>query len=162
MTETQPPEVTEKDLPSLDLIYPLAMESYETARQRKITQDNRIQQIITLMLAITGGIPALYQIFDVSPRLPFLIAAFTFFAVGISLLIAAFMRNYLSAISITTLHRRYIDLPERIAKEALIRYAGEQDEENAKYMVVRHRLILCATFSLAIEVLALVLSGLCH
>ena len=161
MTESrqQQPEVTEKDLPSLDLIYPLALESYETARQRMITQDNRIQQIITLTLAITGAIPAIYQAFGISPRMPFFYAALALFVVGLGLLVTASMRNYVDSLTVSTLHKHYIGLPNNIAKEALIKYAGEADEKNAKYMIFRHRLILGATFSLALEILALVLSG---
>ena len=162
MTKAQQPEVTPKHLPSLDLVYPLALESYETARQRMIAQDDRIHQIITLTLAITAATPAGYQMFGISPRLPFLAAALAFFLVCIGLLIAAAMRNSLKALTISTLHRNYTGIPEIEAKEALIYYAGQADEENAKYMEIRWRLILFATFALAAEAFALVLSGLRH
>jgi len=160
MTEAKTPEVTEKDLPSLDLVYPLAIESYETARQRKITQDNRIQIILALTLAITGAIPAVYQIFGISPNMLFLIAAGVFFLLGTGFLLAALMRNSLKALTISTLHEHYISLPEIEAKENLIHYAGQADEENARYIETRWRFILFATFCLAAEVLALALSGL--
>ena len=145
--------------PSLDLIYPLAMESYETARQRMITQDNRIHQILTLMLAVTAAIPAVYQIFGINPRPAPLAAAGVFFILGIGCLISAMMRNRLFAVTVSTLHTHYIDLPITAAKEALIKYAGEHDEKNARYMGVRNSLILCSVFCLALEVLSLALSG---
>jgi hypothetical protein len=162
MTETPKPptEVTEKDLPSLDLVFPLAIKSYETARQRMVTQDNRIQQMITLTLALTGAIPALYQVFGISPRLLFLAAAAVFFFVSIGLLVAATMRCSLQAVAVKSLHEHYIALPQETAKEYLIKYAGEADEENELYLYARHRLIIASTFCIAGEVLLLVLSGL--
>jgi len=42
----------------------------------------------------------------------------------------------------------------------LIHYAGQADEENARYIETRWRFILFAAFCLAAEVLALALSGL--
>ena len=72
------------------------------------------------------------------------------------------MRNSLKALTISILHQHYIGIPEIRAKKALIHYAGQADEDNAKYIETRWRLILYATFALAFEVLALALSGLCY
>jgi len=159
MTET-PLEVTEKDLPSLDLVYPLAMESYETARQRMVTQDNRIQQMITLTLALTGAIPAIYQVFGINPRLVFLAVAAMFFFIAIGLLVFASMRCTLQALSISALFNDYLHIHEFNAKVALIKYAGEADDENQQYLYTRHLLIIGAMLFLSFEVLTLVLSGL--
>jgi hypothetical protein len=80
----QQPEVTKENYPSLDLVYPLAIASYETSRQRMITQDARIQQMLTLTLAITAGVPALYQIFGINPNLPLTAVALAFSFVFLS------------------------------------------------------------------------------
>ena len=153
-------DVTSADLPSLDLVYPLAIESYETARQRMIAQDNRIQHIIVLALAITGAIPAVYQIFGITPKWPFLIAAGVFFLAAAGLLIAALMRNSLKALTVSTLHAHYIGLPEIEAKENLIHYAGQADEDNAHLIEIRWRFIIVAISFLFLEMLVLALSGL--
>ena len=158
MTESQP-EVNETNYPSLNLIYPLAIESHETSRQRMITQDARIQQMITLTLAITAAVPAVYQIFDVNPNITLLAVAGIFFLIGIFMLIYALMHNKLNSIDIATLHKHYIRLPECIAKEALIKYAGESDKEDAAYMFKRQRLLLFASIALSLEVITFLLSG---
>ena len=158
--EAQSAEVTAADLPSLDLIYPLAMESFEITRQRMITQDARINRIMTLSFSITGAIPVVYQIFGVSPRLPFLALALVFFLFNLALLIIATMRSQLRVQSISNLHDYYLRVPEFKTKVAMIKYAGDLEEKNSKYMNTRHRLITCAAVSLALEVLALVASGI--
>ena len=150
------------DFPSLDLVYPLAVASYETARQRKTAQDSRIQIILTLTLAITGAIPAVYQIFGINPNIPFMIAAGVFFLAGSGFLLIALMRNSLKSLTISILHEHYISLSETETKENLIHYAGQADEENSRYIETRWRLITLAVLFLALEVLALVLSGLYH
>jgi|GEM_PF-4610405 len=162
MNETQQHEVTKENFPSLDLVYPLAIESYETSRQRMITQDARIHQVITLALAITAGAPALYQIFGLSPYRLLLIVAGVFFFAAIFLLVAALMRSTTQGISITALHRHYIALPPADAMEAIIKYAGEQDEESESHRRFRHGLIIGATVCLVSETFVLALSGLFH
>jgi len=159
MSDTQP-EVTKENYPSIDLIYPLAIASYETSRQRMITQDARIHRLITLTLAITAGIPASYQLFGVCPtRIP-LIFAFVFFAVGILLLVVASAKNSLHGTSISVLYDHYLHISEFRSKAALIKYAGEADEADEKRRSIRYRLITCATACLGIEVIIFLLSGL--
>jgi hypothetical protein len=160
--ETPAIEITPENYPSIDLVYPLAIESYETARQRMIAQDNRIHQLLTLTLALTAAVPAVYQIFGINPRLTYLIAAGAFFIASIGLLIAAFMRNTLIASDISKLHAYYINVPEITAKENFIYYAGIHDRENARQMEIRWRLIIASICALAAELVALVLSALCH
>ena len=160
MTETQTPEITEKDLPSLDLVYPLAIESYENTRQRMITQDNRIYQIIVLTLAITGAIPAVYQIFGIAPKLPFLIAAGVFFVACMTLLVVATAKNKLCVRDINDYFDNYLDKPIFVSKVSLIKYAGEDFVENSRYMSVRNKLIVGAMACLSLEVLFLILAGL--
>ena len=160
MTETKQPEVTEKDLPSLDLVYPLAIESYETARQRKITQDNRIQQIITLTLAITAAVPAVYTVFGITPNRLFLAIAGLCFLIGMAALVIAVAKNKLSVVDISDYFDNYIDKPEFVSKVNLIKYAGYNFTHNTRYMAVRNRLILGAMICLAVEVLALTMAGL--
>ena len=158
--ETQQPAVTEKDLPSLNLVYPLAMESYETTRQRMVTQDNRIQQIITLTLAITGAIPAIYQIFGIHPSRPFLAIAGLCFLIGMAALVIAVAKNKLCVRDVSDYFDNHIDKPEFVTKVSLIKYAGQDFTENTRSMATRHKLILCAIVCLALEALFLFLSGL--
>ena len=118
MTESrqQQPEVTEKDLPALNLIYELAIESYESARQRMITQDERIRHIVTLALTITATVPAVYQIFKISPNLIFLGIAGLLFLSCLTLCTIATAKNEIIVMLINTLFEHYLNLSEAHTK----------------------------------------------
>ena len=163
MTETPKPptEVTEKDLPSLDLVFPLAIESYRDLTERMKTQDERIRHTITFVLAITAAVPASFQVFGITPSLLFLYIAGLPFLVCLTLCIIATAKTDFATVSIKSLFDDYLDAPELEAKTLLIKYAGEHQKENILYLAYKHRLFVWALVALAAEITILAVSGLC-
>jgi len=162
MTETQqqPSEVTEKNLPSLDLIYHLANESYGDITARMKTQDERIRHIATLALTITAAVPAAYQIFGISPNLIFLGVAGILALSCLTLCTVATAKNTLIIRSVNTMFEHYLQIPEYQAKVSLIKYAGEDQMENIRYHDSRDKLLVYAMAFLSAEIILLALSGL--
>ncbi|MCL1912231.1 MAG: hypothetical protein FWG13_08500 [Leptospirales bacterium] len=159
MTET-PPEVTEKDLPSLDLVYPLAMESYRDITERMKTQDERIRHFMTVALTITAAVPVAFQLFGIKPNMVFLGMAGLMLMSCLALCITASAKNELMIISMSALFDDYLHIPEFQAKIALIKYAGEDQMKNSRYLAARHKLLVMAMISLAAGMSLLAVSGL--
>ena len=159
-TETPQPEVTEKDLPALDLVYPLAMDSFRDITARIKAQDERIQRIVTLALALTAAVPASYQLFGIAPNLIILLLAGACFLVCLALCVIASVKTEMLILSAEKLFNDYLHIPEFVYKVALIKYAGEAHKENLKHVTKRYNLLLWALIFLAAEVILLVVSGL--
>ena len=158
MTETQP-EVNENDLPSIDLIYPLAIESYDMTERMK-TQDERIRHIITLALAITAAVPASFQLFGITPNLICLAMAGGFFLLCLTLCIIASAMTELVIVSVKSLFDDYLHVSEFTTKLSIIKSTGIAQKKNIEYLDKRHRLLIWAILLLAVEIMFLAASGL--
>ena len=158
--EVQLMETTANDLPSLDLIFPIAMESYETTRLRLQTHDERIHRVLLIILTVTGAVLIAYQLFGITPSGCWLIGAGAAFLLGVAACIVAMMMNKLLAVPVANLFSEYLHLPEWIAKVSLIKHAGTHLDKNLDYIDKRQNLLIAATICLALEIICLVASGL--
>ena len=120
----------------------------------------RIRHIVTIALAITAAVPASFQLFELTPNLLILGMAGLLFLLCLALCTIATAKNELVIVSIKPLFFDYLHIPEFATKTALIKYAGEDQERNLRYLAIRHRLIVLAMASLAAEILLLAISGL--
>ena len=136
-----------KKYPSVDLAYPLAVQSYDLTVKRFDALDARIQSTLGLGVSLTFAIPVALSAFDLQFRPLWMGAAFVVFLLAIILGICARLVGAIKLVSPTTLYNDWIQCPEEEFKQQFIGYAGKHMEANASLLEKRYRL-LCGFISL--------------
>ena len=127
--------------PSVDLAYPLAVQSYDFMVKRIDAMEARIHSTIGLGVSLTFAIPVALSAFDLQYRLWCVAAAFGVFLLAIFLGTFARLIGHIKLMSPTTLYNSWIQYTDEDFKRYFIYHAGEHMAANVSLLEKRHRLL---------------------
>ena len=130
-----------KKYPSVDLAYPLAVQSYDWISKRFDVLEAKTQSILGLGLSLTVAIPIALSAFDLQYRRWCVAAAFGVFLLAIFLGTFARLIGHIKLVSPTTLYNFWIQYTDEDFKRYFIYHAGEHMAANVSLLEKRHRLL---------------------
>ena len=140
--------------PSVDLAYPLAVQSYDFMVKRIDAMEARIHSTIGLGVSLTFAIPVALKAFDLQYRQGWMVATGVMFLLAILLSIVARLFGTISLVSPTTLYNDWIQYPEDHFKQQFVLRAGEHADANVSLLNTRHKLLCGAIFLFLLEALS--------
>ena len=146
-----------KELSSVDLAYDLAISYYEVTERRWDAINSRLQRLLTLLLPLVLAVPAASKILDLNIDTVILIAAEGFVFVSIVLCLVGCSHGTQRHIDSSIIYEDYLELKPLKFKEYMIKFAGENFEQNVKIINRKWRFYVISIISFCLGVLLLVL-----
>lgn len=145
----------QENYPSVELAYPIAIASYETALKRLDALDNRVQTLMTFAATVMLAVPAVAANKGLSFKSGWFITALVLFLIANAFGIAARLRGHICLLSPETLYNEYLGLSEWEFKKDAIYWAGVNFKHNNNLILHRHRLMVMMLIFFLLEVEAL-------
>jgi len=143
--------------PSVDLAYPLAVDSYNEARERLDSVNSRLQNLITLTLTLTFGVPVVIEALGVSFGWRWMVVVMISFLVALILGTYGSLCGSFKLIDPGLLYDRYLGYSEWDFKKNFIYWAGYNSKANRELIEKKWRISIGITALLFIEILGVVL-----
>lgn len=153
--EEMPIEELKAKYPSVELAYPLAVNSYDVALKRMDAIDGRLQTLLAFIATVSLPVPVI----GASKGLPF--GSFWFIAAAIAFVLAmlvgilARVHGSVMLISPDVLFEKWLHLEESEFKKNLVYFAGEAWAANRRLASDRARLMTLTAILFLVEVAAL-------
>ncbi len=140
-TTKSPEEIT---YPSVDLAYPIAIETYQWAQKKKEAVNDRILKLLAFSVSLVLVAPPLIRsnVPQATFRSAWFILAIVAFLVAVILGIIASFKGKLRFIDPRHLYKEWLHLSEQDFKAAIIYGAGQDLEFNYSSMLVKRRLAI--------------------
>ncbi len=150
----------EKEFPSVDLIYELAVNSYEVAQKLLDAMNLRLQKLLALLLPSVLAFPVALKALDLHMETDFLwVAGSLLLSIGLCLIGCA--HGHIQQIDPSTLFEHYLSSSSSSSclefKKDTIQNAGEAMLENVKTINRKWWFYICAIISFCSSVIFLIL-----
>lgn len=156
MTQTEKTDTpTTKILPSIELAYPLAIASYETAQKRLEAVEKRLQEVMAFAIALTLAVITVLAGKNYNFRTHGFYTAVICFLLGIGICFYARLSGHLIVISPKKLFDNFVEMPTREFQRQGIYFAGKNWEINNQTLLRKSRLTNLAVFFFTVEFILL-------
>jgi hypothetical protein len=146
--------VTEREFPSVELAYPIALGSYETALKRLDAVDTKLNTLLTFAVTVSLAVPVLASTKNLSFRSIWFIAAAIAFALGVGVITFARLKGSLWLIDPRVIYDSYLDLDQWNFKRHTIDWAGDNWRHNQRLINRNGMLASVAAILFALEAVA--------
>jgi len=145
----------EQKFPSVDLVYPLALASYDVAQKRLEVVEKRLQEILGFAVTVSLGTIALFA--NKNYHFKSFLFALAMLAGLSGLVIGTYARlqGYLVLIKPSVLHEKYLTLSESTFKRYFLYFAGEHWRTNASLINRKGKLTNIAVVFFVLEIILL-------
>ena len=148
--------MTEDQYPSLDLAYPVAVDSYDLSRERLGSVEIKIQKLMTVSVGLTAAIPVALKAMDFSIGLSWLVSMLVIFGLSSVIGICGLLVGRLSIMDPGVLHDEYIPLEPWKFKKAYVYWSGKHLVKNDKMIERKWKAAVAMSFLLFLEFLVVV------
>ena len=150
-------QLTKQTLPSIELMYPIALASYETTLKRIEAVEKRAQEITTAAVTITAALVAFLSTQKHDFNSGWFAAAMISFAFALAVGVAIRLQGYLKLIDPKPLYDKYLDLSDEDFKERFIVTSGKHFEENADLINLKGRLTTLLSILFGLEAVFIII-----
>src|SRR5215204_2851093 len=119
MTDCSP-----ESYPSVEVAYPIALDSYQVAIRRLDAVDGKLNTLVTFAVSVSLAVPVLAHNKGLSFNSPYFYAAIAAFIAGVSIATFARLHGYLYLPDPRVLYDSYLDLDAWQFKRHSIDWAG--------------------------------------
>ncbi len=147
----------EKTFPVLDLIYPIAVNSYEVSGKRLDSIDNRLQTALAFIVSVSAAVPAIGFSGKLQFRSTWLLFALISFILSIFIGIFARWTGETILLSPETLLNEYKDDKPYQFKNFFIQGAAKDFEKNMNLVYRKWKLSVAVIILFALEAVCLAL-----
>lgn len=124
--------------PSIDIAYPLAVDSYEVMSKRIEVVNQRLQNLAKFMLTFVALLPVALRTQDISLGSFWFICSMLALVTGVFLSVIPLLTGHIQLMHPRNLWDYYLDSQPLIVKRDLIAYAAEDYELNEKLLNRQH------------------------
>jgi hypothetical protein len=153
--DVQTVPVNEENYPSMDLVYGIALQSYEITQRRSDVADDRIAKLITFALSLNLAVVTIVSAHAKGNPIVFsnclFIAAMIFFVIGIATCIVRGMKGSLRTLSPSALYKESLGDTHWEFMKNIIYWSGENFQTNKKYVNGKANAAILAAFIFAAE-----------
>jgi hypothetical protein len=149
-----PDECTPQTLPSVETVYPLAIQSYETAVKRFDALDSKLNTLVTFAVTVSLAIPVLANSKGISFHSYWFGVAALAFILGIGVATYARVMGTLYLLDPRVLYDSYLDLEPWQFKRHAIDWAGDNWQHNKNLINRNGNLAALAATLFALEAVA--------
>jgi hypothetical protein len=146
--------VTESEYPSVELAYPIAIGSYDTAIKRLDALDSKLNTLLTFAVSVSLAVPVLANAKNLSFRSSWFITAAVAFVLGVGVTTFARLNGSLNLLDPRVIYDSYLDLDHWNFKRHTIDWAGDNWRHNQKLINRNANLGSVAATLFALEALA--------
>ena len=143
---------TPADLPSVEVVYPLALAAYDTAVKRFDSLDGKLNTLLTLAVTISLVVPVAANAKHVSFHSKWFVAAALAFVSGIAIATVARLSGALMLLDPKVIYDSYLDCDPWDFKRRTIYWSGEHFRHNQKLINRNGTLAAVAAILFALEV----------
>ncbi len=143
--------ITKQTLSSIELMYPIALASYEAAQKRIEVVEKRAQEITTTAVTITAALVAFLSTQNHNFKSCWFVAAIISFVLALAVGIAIRLQGYLKLVHPKPLYDKYLDLSEESFKERFIVTSGKHFEDNANLINLKAQMTTWLSFFFGLE-----------
>ena len=147
----------EKEFPSLDLIYDLAVASYEVAQKLLDAMNLRLQKLLALLLPLVLAFPVALKALNLHMGANFLWATEGSLLLSITLCLIGCAHGHIQRIDPSVLFEHYLSSSCSEFKRDTIKNAGEAMVQNVKTINRKWLFYLFAIISFGLSVVFLIL-----
>ena len=147
----------EKEYPSVDLAYDLAVQSYDSIRQRWDSINSLFHSLLSVAITLTLTIPVLSKALNLSLEAYWVIAALVVFVLAAVFCLWGRLSGTLLMINPQELYEKYLGWSHWKFKKNIIYWAGENGCQNVNTLEKKWRTSVWATGFLCFEVVLVVL-----
>lgn len=148
-------EQLQKDYPAVELVYPIAVSSYETIIKRIDALEARTQTIMAFAATLTVAIPSLTAGRGLSFRSGWFITALLLFVVALTLGMVSRLKGRITVLSPKNLYDNDLGKGEWEFKKDTIYYAGINFRHNNQLLLWRNQLVVWMSLIFCLEAVAL-------
>ncbi len=144
-------EELEKEFPSVELAYPLAVASYESASKRLDSVDGRLQTILAFIVTVSVAIPSIASGRGIPFQSYWFYASFFFFVSGIGVGIWARLYGNVRLITPTNLFQDWLRDSKWQFQKDMIYHAGQDFDANMKLVNQKWRCSVAVTLLFVLQ-----------
>ena len=148
---------TKQTLPSIELMYPIALKSYEEAQKRLDVVEKRAQEISTAAATLTAALVAFLATQNHNFKSVWFACAVFAFVLSMALSVYVRVSGYVVTVDPLILYRRYLNDSDERFKENFIVISGKHFDDNTDIINFKGHLTTAASVLLALEVVLIVI-----
>ena len=145
-----------EEFPSVDLAYDLAVQSYDSLRQRWDSINSLFHSLLSVAIPLTLVVPVLAKALSLTLS-HWVIAVLGTFVLTVGFCLYGRLTGSLIMINPQKLYDNYLGLSQWEFKKNVIYWAGENGCRNVANIEKKWRMSVCATGSLCVEVVSVLL-----
>ena len=142
----------EEEFPSVDLAYDLAIQSYDSIRQRWDSMNGFFHALLSVAITLTLAMPVLAKALSLSFEVYWTIAILVTFVFTVGICLKGRIVGTLLIINPEKLYEKYLGYSHWEFKKNIIYWAGKHGATNVTMIEKKWRISLCATGFFCLEV----------